>query len=87
MTVSIFDLFSIGVGPSSSHTVGPMRAAADFVADLVGEGLLPPITIGPLWASAGTASANGSATTPRETAHRGAAPRSIDQRNNSLAIP
>ena len=41
MTVSIFDLFSIGVGPSSSHTVGPMRAAADFVADLVGEGLLP----------------------------------------------
>jgi L-serine dehydratase len=32
MTVSVFDLFSIGIGPSSSHTVGPMRAAADFVA-------------------------------------------------------
>ena len=31
MTVSVFDLFSIGVGPSSSHTVGPMRAAARFV--------------------------------------------------------
>lgn len=46
MTVSIFDLFSIGVGPSSSHTVGPMRAAADFVADLVGEGLLPRLEIG-----------------------------------------
>ncbi|MHC9046113.1 L-serine ammonia-lyase, iron-sulfur-dependent, subunit alpha [Microbacterium saperdae] len=29
--VSAFDLFSIGVGPSSSHTVGPMRAALDFV--------------------------------------------------------
>jgi len=35
--VSVFDLFSIGVGPSSSHTVGPMRAGVDFaerVADL-----------------------------------------------------
>ena len=30
--VSVFDLFSIGVGPSSSHTVGPMRAAAEFAA-------------------------------------------------------
>ena len=30
MAVSIFDLFKIGVGPSSSHTVGPMRAAARF---------------------------------------------------------
>jgi hypothetical protein len=26
MAVSVFDLFSIGIGPSSSHTVGPMRA-------------------------------------------------------------
>jgi L-serine dehydratase len=34
MTISVFDLFSIGVGPSSSHTVGPMRAAARFVDDL-----------------------------------------------------
>ncbi len=31
MAVSIFDLFKIGIGPSSSHTVGPMRAAARFV--------------------------------------------------------
>ncbi|KGI78546.1 L-serine ammonia-lyase [Oleiagrimonas soli] len=30
MAVSIFDLFKIGIGPSSSHTVGPMRAAARF---------------------------------------------------------
>ena len=28
--VSAFELFSIGVGPSSSHTVGPLRAARDF---------------------------------------------------------
>jgi L-serine dehydratase len=34
MTVSVFELFSVGVGPSSSHTVGPMRAAARFVGDV-----------------------------------------------------
>ena len=33
--VSVFDLFSIGIGPSSSHTVGPMRAGAAFAAQLV----------------------------------------------------
>lgn len=34
MTISIFELFSIGIGPSSSHTVGPMRAAKAFIDDL-----------------------------------------------------
>lgn len=34
MAISVFDLFSVGIGPSSSHTVGPMRAAAMFVAKL-----------------------------------------------------
>jgi len=34
MTLSVFDLFKIGIGPSSSHTVGPMQAAYDFVATL-----------------------------------------------------
>ncbi|MFD7045627.1 serine dehydratase beta chain, partial [Rhodococcus jostii] len=34
MTISVFDLFSVGIGPSSSHTVGPMRAAGTFVDDL-----------------------------------------------------
>ncbi|MBF7052678.1 L-serine ammonia-lyase [Halomonas sp. KAO] len=34
MSISVFDLFKIGVGPSSSHTVGPMRAAYDFVGEL-----------------------------------------------------
>ena len=33
-TISVFDLFTIGIGPSSSHTVGPMRAAADFAGRL-----------------------------------------------------
>ena len=40
MAVSVFDLFKIGIGPSSSHTVGPMRAARMFVARLTHEGLL-----------------------------------------------
>ena len=35
--ISVFELFKIGVGPSSSHTVGPMRAAAAFVAGLATE--------------------------------------------------
>ncbi|BBI43263.1 L-serine ammonia-lyase [Pseudomonas syringae] len=34
MAISVFDMFKIGVGPSSSHTVGPMRAAALFVGAL-----------------------------------------------------
>jgi L-serine dehydratase len=38
--ISVFDLFKIGIGPSSSHTVGPMRAAAAFVTRLVDAGLL-----------------------------------------------
>ncbi len=32
--VSVFDLFKIGIGPSSSHTVGPMRAAREFALGL-----------------------------------------------------
>ncbi len=31
MSISVFDLFSIGIGPSSSHTVGPMLAAFEFI--------------------------------------------------------
>nr|WP_298967569.1 L-serine ammonia-lyase [uncultured Halomonas sp.] len=34
MAISVFDLFRIGIGPSSSHTVGPMRAARDFAMAL-----------------------------------------------------
>ncbi|MFC8525309.1 L-serine ammonia-lyase [Pseudarthrobacter sp. NPDC057230] len=40
MAVGVFDLFSIGIGPSSSHTVGPMRAAAVFAEELKGLGVL-----------------------------------------------
>ena len=37
---SLFDLFKIGIGPSSSHTVGPMRAARRFAVELEAAGLL-----------------------------------------------
>jgi L-serine dehydratase len=40
VAISVFDLFSIGIGPSSSHTVGPMRAARMFARRLKSEGLL-----------------------------------------------
>ena len=40
MAVSVFDLFKIGIGPSSSHTVGPMRAARLFAARLQHDGQL-----------------------------------------------
>jgi len=43
MTVSVFDLFKIGIGPSSSHTVGPMRAAAMFAGSLEQDGLLSAV--------------------------------------------
>ena len=45
MTVSVFDLFSIGIGPSSSHTVGPMRAAARFAGELLDGTRQPPARI------------------------------------------
>jgi L-serine dehydratase len=44
MAISVFDLFSIGIGPSSSHTVGPMRAARTFALGLAADGLLPRTT-------------------------------------------
>jgi L-serine dehydratase len=40
VAISVFDLFSIGIGPSSSHTVGPMRAARMFVVRLKEDGVL-----------------------------------------------
>ncbi|MEM5400552.1 MULTISPECIES: L-serine ammonia-lyase [Paraburkholderia] len=40
MAVSVFDLFKVGIGPSSSHTVGPMRAALMFAEGLERDGLL-----------------------------------------------
>jgi L-serine dehydratase len=45
MAVSVFDLFKIGIGPSSSHTVGPMRAAARFAERWLDEkGVLDRVT-------------------------------------------
>ncbi len=43
MAISVFELFKIGIGPSSSHTVGPMRAALQFGSGLHDNGLLPKV--------------------------------------------
>jgi L-serine dehydratase len=40
MTLSVFEIFKVGIGPSSSHTMGPMRAAREFVLGLERDGLL-----------------------------------------------
>jgi L-serine dehydratase len=42
--ISVFDLFKIGIGPSSSHTVGPMRAARTFAIGLQEDGVLASVT-------------------------------------------
>jgi L-serine dehydratase len=43
-SISVFDIFKIGVGPSSSHTLGPWRAAQAFTASLQQQGLLGQVT-------------------------------------------
>jgi L-serine dehydratase len=43
MAISVFDLFSVGIGPSSSHTVGPMRAACMFVDRLRAGGVFEDV--------------------------------------------
>ena len=45
MNVSVFDMFKVGVGPSSSHTVGPMRAARQFLADIRDDGRLADVAM------------------------------------------
>ncbi len=40
MSISIFDILKVGIGPSSSHTMGPMNAARQFALDLEDQGLL-----------------------------------------------
>jgi L-serine dehydratase len=42
--ISVFDMFKIGIGPSSSHTVGPMKAGKEFADLLVTQGLMPSVT-------------------------------------------
>lgn len=44
MAISVFDLFSVGIGPSSSHTVGPMRAARTFALGLADDAILTATT-------------------------------------------
>ncbi|MFE7979734.1 L-serine ammonia-lyase [Streptomyces shenzhenensis] len=80
MAISVFDLFSIGIGPSSSHTVGPMRAAGMFARRLRNEGLLGTVASvrAELYGSLG-ATGHGHGT-PKAVllGLEGAAPRTVD---------
>ena len=42
--ISVFDMFKVGIGPSSSHTVGPMKAGKEFVDLLIEQGKLQEVT-------------------------------------------
>ncbi|TCP97219.1 L-serine ammonia-lyase [Cricetibacter osteomyelitidis] len=42
--ISVFDMFKVGIGPSSSHTVGPMKAGKQFIDDLIEQGKIADIT-------------------------------------------
>lgn len=42
--ISVFDIFKIGIGPSSSHTVGPMKAGKQFTDDLIARDMLQNVT-------------------------------------------
>ena len=42
--ISVFDIFKIGIGPSSSHTLGPWRAAQRFISSLLASGKLTDVT-------------------------------------------
>src|SRR5271155_1507559 len=44
MNLSVFDIFKIGIGPSSSHTMGPMNAARTFALQLAEQGVLERVT-------------------------------------------
>ena len=77
MAISVFDLFSIGIGPSCSHTVGPMRARATFAEGLAADGLLDRSPASGSSCSARSAPpATGTAATARSSsAWRASAPR------------
>ncbi|MGC4035164.1 MAG: L-serine ammonia-lyase [Chitinophagaceae bacterium] len=47
--ISVFDMFKIGVGPSSSHTLGPWRAAQRFTASLLSQNKLQDVTSMEVW--------------------------------------
>ena len=89
--ISVFELFKIGIGPSSSHTVGPMKAAAAFVAGLVGSGAIDRVAsvevalLGSLAFTGGPRDRQGRHPGPRGEAPETADPDSADARGARCA--
>ena len=84
VAISVFDLFTIGIGPSSSHTVGPMRGRADVRRTAEDDGLLAQIA-----RRSGPSSSARSAPPARATARQGRAarPRGQPARARSTSTP
>ena len=76
--VSALDLFTIGIGPSSSHTVGPMRAAAAFNAELQSKGLAADHIVVTLYGSLGATGIGHGTTRAILAGLEGLAPESCD---------
>jgi L-serine dehydratase len=77
MAVSVFDLFKVGIGPSSSHTVGPMRAARLFAQSLLGRAHIHHIDVQLLGALGATGRGHGTDTAVM-LGLMGHAPESVD---------
>ena len=80
MSTSVLDLFNIGIGPSSSHTVGPMRAARDFIENVEKAGNLPKTVrvVTKLYGSLGATGRGHGSDTAVLLGLLGACPRGVD---------
>ena len=80
MAISVFDLFKVGIGPSSSHTVGPMRAALLFTEELTERGITPARVRVELFGSLGATGHGHGTVTAVMLGLQGHAPDTVDPR-------
>ncbi len=80
MAISVFDLFKVGIGPSSSHTVGPMRAALLFTEELTERGISPARVRVELFGSLGATGHGHGTVTAVMLGLQGHAPDTVDPR-------
>ncbi len=80
MSTSVLDLFNIGIGPSSSHTVGPMKAAREFIEGVEEQGFLEKTTrlVTKLYGSLGATGRGHGSDTAVLLGLLGACPRGVD---------
>jgi L-serine dehydratase len=86
MAISVFDLFKVGIGPSSSHTVGPMRAALLFAGELLDAGIDPAGVRVELFGSLGATGHGHGTVTAVILGLQGHAPDTVDPRATGPAV-